>query len=609
MSGSDLAQLQMFAQIDELVRRLSEWANDQTAWEPLIQSRAMIRRLLARVETLKIRLEAPLVVATFGGTGTGKSALVNALVGQECTTTGRQRPTTRQPVLIAHSSTELEAFGLPLDEFEIVRRDTEALRDILLVDCPDPDTSDDATQGSNLERLRRLLPHCDVLIYTSTQQKYRSARVVDELGQAATGCRLIFVQTHADIDEDIRDDWRKQLQPAYEVPDVFFIDSLRALEEQTAGQRPSGDFSRLQDLLGSRLAASERVQIRRANLIDLMQDALDHCRTQLAPDWPGVQQLEAILEEQRSKLTNVMSIRLRDELKLSMNLWERRLLGAVTQIWGFSPFSSMLRLYNGLGSLIASASLYRARSSAQLALIGALQGTRWLTARRKQKEAEDHLDRLSSCGLDDSVLRESQLVVAGYVHEAKLDMALVENRTIDGLRGDAAVVEEQFLGDASRRIDAIINDLASKKSGLLTRLWYEFLFLAYVGFVLFRIGSNFFYDSMVNSESILSIDFYVPAGVFFVLWSGLLVMMFTRRLRRGLSARIDVLANELAQSRVSSGLFPELESACRQVQRQREQLDALSSRTSDLRHQIAISPGLGAPSISVEPSLAVHPGE
>ncbi|OYW22833.1 MAG: hypothetical protein B7Z55_04200, partial [Planctomycetales bacterium 12-60-4] len=86
-------------------------------------------------------MDAPLVVATFGGTGVGKSSLVNALIGEEVATAGRQRPTTTQPTLIAHAETNLETYGFPMAELRVIQRDARLLRDWLIVDCPDPDTS------------------------------------------------------------------------------------------------------------------------------------------------------------------------------------------------------------------------------------------------------------------------------------------------------------------------------------------------------------------------------------------------------------------------------------------------------------------------------------
>ena len=257
MSHTELDRLEMLAEVDELTTGAARWAGRESAWEPKQRAGALLKRVLGRVESLRVRLEAPLVIATFGGTGTGKSSLVNALLGDDVAVSGRQRPTTRQPVLIAHPETELELLGLPQDMCEVVRSDSDLLRDTVMIDCPDPDTTDTSVASSNLERLRKILPYCDVLIYTSTQQKYRSARVVDELAEAATGCRLVFVQTHADLDEDIREDWREHLSGKYEVPDVFFVDSLKALEEQRQGHRPTGDMGRLLDFLSRQLASSE----------------------------------------------------------------------------------------------------------------------------------------------------------------------------------------------------------------------------------------------------------------------------------------------------------------------------------------------------------------
>jgi hypothetical protein len=594
MTTPDLAQLEILAQVDEIIERLTRWTADESSWEPINHCRALLKRVLSRIDSLRIRLEAPLVVAMFGGTGTGKSSLVNALVGRECARTGRQRPTTIRPLLLVHPETELAGLGFSLDECDVVRVDAPLLRDIVLIDCPDPDTSETETKGNNLERLHQLLPHCDVLIYTSTQQKYRSARVVDELGIAATGCRLLFVQTHADLDEDIRDDWRRHLAAHYEVPEVFFVDSLRGLKEQLVGQRPAGDLARLQDVLTTQLSAAQRVRIRRANLVDLVHAALVHCRAHLGDHDAALQQLETVLEEQHEKLVRSMADHLGRELHHSSHLWERRLLGSVTQVWGFSPFSSLLRLYNALGGLIASLTLFRARSSAQIALVGAVQGFRWLRARQQEQAAESRLQHLASTSADDSTLREAQVLISGYVKSARFDPALVQASTMETLRDEALQVEEKFLQDASRRIDAVIDELVVQNSGWFTRACYEVLFAIYPLFVLYRVGKNFFFDSLFYNVEPVSTNFYVSAGLFFVLWSWLVVMLFCRRLRRSLGSRIEGIAESLAAQRLSGGLFPKLEEACRQADLQRTRLDAVWASVSGLSREVAVG-GLGSP--------------
>lgn len=593
MHNEELQRLEMLAEVDDLTASASALAELRSPWEPLRRCSALLRRVLDRVQTLRIRLEAPLVVATFGGTGTGKSTLVNALVGTEVTASGRQRPTTRRPILIAHPDTELEALGLPHEDFDVQRAVSDLLRDVVIIDCPDPDTSETDGTGTNLDRLRHILPHCDVLIYTSTQQKYRSARVVDELAEAATGCRLVFVQTHADLDDDIRADWREHLGDRYEIPDVFYVDSLKALEEQRAGQQPSGEMRRLIDLLTRQLAATERSTVRRANVIDLLLAALGRCRELVQSRWNEIAQLEAALAEQQATLRHKMADKLARELRVSRNLWERRLLSAVTDVWGFSPFSAVLRLYNGIGAFIASFTLFRARSSAQLAILGAMQGIHWLERSKQEKTAEETLERAGTLGLDDALLRESQVVVSGYVHAAHLDPDAVDRGGLQELRGQAARVEGEFLDDAGRRIDEMIQNLAVEKSRWYVRLMYELLFLAYVGFVLYRIGYNFFYESLLNREAILTTDFYVPAAVFLFLWTGLLVIMFTRRLRRGLDRQIQDLAASLVDRKLADGLFPELQQLCDASRRHRDRLEQLTERADELRREFAGPAALG----------------
>ncbi|MBL8851617.1 MAG: dynamin family protein [Planctomycetaceae bacterium] len=592
MSDPQLAHLELLARMDDLVARANDWNRHPAVWRPQRAAQGLLQRVLERIQSLKIRLEAPIVCATFGGTGTGKSSLVNALVGEDVTRAGRERPTTRKPVLIAHPKTSLSALGLPLDDFEIVLRDADLLRDLVILDCPDPDTSEAETAGSNLERLHALLPYCDVLVYVSTQQKYRSARVADELGQAAAGCRIVFVQTHADLDEDIREDWRRQLRAHYEIPDVFFVDSVRGLREQRSGQRPSGDLARLQDLLTSQLAASERVRIRRANVVDLLAGALDRCENLLSEHAPQLASLERALVTEQQSLSARLADRLQSELLDSRHLWERRLTAAVAETWGTSPFSALLRVYQGLGSLVTSVTLFRARSAAQMALIGAVQGGRWWLGRRDERAAEDKLQ--SAFCIDDEHLREAELVIQGHLRAAEI--ALAEGKhSLAALRGRAADVEQEFLGDAGRRVDGIIQRLAERNSAWSVRAGYELCWGAYLVFILYRVGKNFFYDSWLGNAPLLASEFYIPAALFLVLWAGVLIMSFTRRLRRGLEQEVRTLAGDLVRTQLAHGLFPDVEVACRAARTAIDELRGLQSLTQGLQNGISSDVGrLGA---------------
>ena len=576
----DLDQLARLARLDDLTQRTLAWAEPESPWRPLRRGQTLVRAVLPRVEALRVRLEAPLVVATFGGTGTGKSSLVNALVGRPVAVAGRQRPTTTTPTLVVHPEADLSELTLPIDELQTVEANSPLLEQVVLLDCPDPDTSEagDATETdeSNLAILRRMLPHCDVLLYVSTQQKYRAARVVEELGQAAAGCKLVFVQTHADRDADIREDWAEQLREAgYDAPELFFIDSLAA----SAG-RPDDETRRLLDLLEDELTGSQRARIRRANVADLLAATLAQARQEVDPERPKLDALAEQLGSVDRTLREEMAATLQIELIGSRGLWERRMVAAVVDHWGSSPFAGLLRVWSGLGGWLASLALFRARGAAQMALIGAVQGVRHLQQRREEEDSERRQRRPGALGLDEARLQRERLVIDGAVRDAGFDpQALAGDRDLPARGSD---LEADFLAAASRRIDGVVDRLAERNARLPIRLLYELLFLAYLGFVLYRAGSNFFYESVFNDEPILGTEFWIPALLFFLLWSAVLASLYVRRLRRGLEKRVREMTDDLMTAQLGATLFPDLSDAVHAARRRADELHTLAAEADSV---------------------------
>ena len=98
-------------------------------------------------------------------------------------------------------------------------------------------------------------------------------------------------------------------------------------------------------------------------------------------------------------------------------------------------------------------------------------------------------------------------------------------------------------------MEALIRKLAERNSATGVRLLYEILLLSLPVLILLRAAKNFFWDTflapaVLNAPTALLYggDYWIAAAVFASLWAGLLAMLFTRRLRRGLTAEVTELA-------------------------------------------------------------------
>ncbi len=613
--ASQLVELE--AEIDLLAERLRRWLDAAPAWPPAARCRALIERLFGRIDQLRARLSAPLVVGVMGGTGVGKSLLVNALVGEEVSAAGKMRPTTDRPRLIARPGLTPQMLGIPSEAVTVVSLDHPLLAEIILIDCPDPDTSDtgdtsdaadagdaalrgapsdpgaasrpDARSPSapadNLSRLRAIVPHCDVLLLVSTQQKYRSAAVRREWIAAAPSAQWVFVQTHADRDADIRDDWRRLL-PADRPADLFFVDSAAALEASRSHRPLPGEFAALVEYLRRSFGRAAQTRLRHSNLLGLTDHALQRCAELLAAQMPAVGQLKQQAIERQQQIEQRMTAAIERAALDDRRGWEQELLGRIAQRWGASPFSLVIRTYQSLGSILIGLGVARARSAAQLILMGGIAAWRKLQQGRRASP----FDEAAAAFIDEQLLNESALILRGFAYEAEVPVEALHADAVARQTEQAVVAA---LGRMRRRIDEALNTLVRRNSGWFVRGVYESAWLGVVGLVLFRLGKNFFYDSWWPAQPapIEGVHAYL-AGVFWVLaWSAVLILSFSGRLRRSIAKQLRGPLSPRESGPVSGGPFRELIDQCERIEEFAAQCGRLRIMLSDAARKIGENSG------------------
>lgn len=251
-----------------------------------------------------------LYVGIMGGTGVGKSTLIDALARKEISRISEKRPFTDRAVVYRHRDTPRG-----LEKIISLLRDTDAVHDIdamkhfILLDLPDFDSKDE----NNRRNATQIAPELDGIVWVASPEKYGDAIFYEFIKRnVADQTNYTFVLNKADelIDgasADPYSDLKKVLgdftfrlkhEAGVLEPRIFSLSAVEELEAAHGNAFLDNEFGRFRALLMSERDAKDIASVKTANLQEETRRVLGELRRCVRP------------EEKRSFLKNIRDMEL-----------------------------------------------------------------------------------------------------------------------------------------------------------------------------------------------------------------------------------------------------------------------------------------------------------
>ncbi len=459
----------------------------------------------------------PLIVAFLGGSGVGKSTLLNRLAGDDIARTGVERPTSKEVTLYHHRSVELSKLpeALPIEKIKMAAHDDDSKKNIIWIDMPDFDS----TEAKNKELVLGWLPHIDVLVYVVSPERYRDNKAWQILLAEGGRHAWLFALNQWDKGQPEQyDDFIKQLKQAgFDNPIVYRTSCVSEPEKTQLDE-----FATLQQTIES-LANEHTIgqlelrglQVRKIDLKEKLQSSLDKMGSTDA-----IQQLVQYWQSSWPMTVDVLHK-------------------------GFDwPLQQMASIYANRAGHLLSKIKKPSNAESEPEIEKSVLWDEWAQGRYTDK-------------LDELIVKADQLQLP--IKPIKQELLPHREKAGRTIHSQTELAARQALANPGNKIQRVFLKFAR---------FCEFVLpLAAIGWVSYQVLKGF-HDSNTTDQAYLSTDFAVHSGLLLAL-SWLLPFFLRKQLKPSLEkSALKGLKHGLSQAMAT--IEVDIETALKQIAEQRE---------------------------------------
>lgn len=457
----------------DILGELERLASYDGAWRLLREEGALLRERVGELLEREAQRSDVLVIALAGGSGVGKSTLLNALAGDKLAPTSEFRPCTAAPAVYHPPGVKLDFAGWKTIS-------GSALENLVIIDTPDSDT----IVREHRQRVIEVLGKCDLVMLCGSPDKYLDEATWALLRPLQGERSLICVETKAECADGIREHWLARLEEqGFKAAAYFRVNALRTLDRKISGQPAIAeefDFPGLEQFLNEELNVERIARIKSSNAIGLLTKTVSQLDARVACAAPELAQLETRLKASGQLLCREALEAVERRLFTESHLWNFA-MGRELGLRAKGIVGTLYRILEALRTMPARLAGWMPWSAGPAAL-----GRKAASLLSTRESMEDELHVATRDVLD--AYRRRQSEVAYALSRAGFDLP------------DAAAGLDPFRDAVNRRVAAVLRgparDAVVSSAHLFTN-WpaalaadaLPILFILYAGW---RIVTSFF---------------------------------------------------------------------------------------------------------------------